>query len=174
MSTAVTIRPGATADAALLAELGARTFRDTYGAHTDARALEAFVASAFGEDVQRAEIADPASRYLFAEVAERAAGFALLRDERAPVQVTAEHPLHLVRLYVDRPFQHQGVGKALMRRSLDEAQDQGADAVWLGVWECNPRAIAFYARWDFEHVAEMPFSFAGNVHRDLLFTRHLT
>lgn len=173
MTATVTIRSAVGEDAAALAELGARTFRDTYGSDTDPRDMEAFLASAFSEEVQRAELADPASPYLVAEVAGCAAGFALLRDEPAPVQVAGERPLLLAQLYVDRPFQGRGVGKALMAHCVDGARRNGYGVVWLTVWEHNARAIAFYAGWGFVHEGELPFVFGGEVHRDLVLALRL-
>jgi ribosomal protein S18 acetylase RimI-like enzyme len=34
--------------------------------------------------------------------------------------------------------------------TLDHAARQGADTLWLCVWDRNPRAIAFYRKWKFE------------------------
>ena len=44
-----------------------------------------------------------------------------------------------------------------MRRCLEEGRARGHDVLWLGVWEHNARARAFYARWGFVEVGEMRF-----------------
>jgi ribosomal protein S18 acetylase RimI-like enzyme len=36
-----------------------------------------------------------------------------------------------------------------MEHVLQQAAQAGCDAVWLGVWEHNPRALAFYRKWQF-------------------------
>jgi len=43
--------------------------------------------------------------------------------------------------------------------------------VWLGVWEHNPRAIAFYRKWGFEAVGEHVFVVGTDPQRDLVMTR---
>jgi GNAT superfamily N-acetyltransferase len=72
----------------------------------------------------------------------------------------------LARLYVDRPFLGARVGAALLARCVDIARERGHDVLWLGVWEHNTRAIAFYARWGFTTVGEMIFSLGGDPQRD--------
>ncbi|HWJ21079.1 MAG TPA: GNAT family N-acetyltransferase, partial [Gemmatimonadaceae bacterium] len=67
----------------------------------------------------------------------------------------------------------RGVGAALMRHVLDAARERGARTLWLGVWEQNAVARAFYARWGFGEVGEHDFLLGGDVQRDLLLTRAL-
>jgi ribosomal protein S18 acetylase RimI-like enzyme len=48
----------------------------------------------------------------------------------------------------------RGVAQALMEHVLGRAAPLDADVAWLGVWERNPRAIAFYRKQGFEAVGE--------------------
>lgn len=57
----VRIRPATGADAAALAALAARTFRETYTGLHDPGELAAYLARAFGPERQAAELADPAA-----------------------------------------------------------------------------------------------------------------
>ena len=40
--------------------------------------------------------------------------------------------------------------------------------LWLGVWERNARARAFYSRWGFTEVGEMHFVLGNDPQRDLV------
>jgi ribosomal protein S18 acetylase RimI-like enzyme len=40
--------------------------------------------------------------------------------------------------------------------------------LWLGVWERNARALAFYSRWGFTEVGEMHFLLGNDPQRDLV------
>ena len=164
----LTIRPAVLADAATLTELGARTFRDTFAADNSAEDMEAFLAAHWRLELQIAELEDPRNLYLLAEVSRVPAGFALLCDGAREQGVQAERPLNLSRLYVDRPFLGAKVGAALMHRCLEEARARGHDVLWLGVWEHNTRALAFYARWGFTEVGEMIFPVGSDPQRDLV------
>lgn len=156
------------ADAATLAELGARTFRDSFAADNRPEDMEAFLAAHYRPEIQAAELQDPRNLYLLAEISKVPAGFALLRDGVRARGVTGERPLNLARLYVDKPFIGAKVGAALMRRCLDEGRARGHDMLWLGVWERNARARAFYERWGFVEVGEMLFQLGSDLQRDLV------
>lgn len=168
LAQALRIRSATLADAATLTGLGARTFRDTFAADNTPEDLEAFLASHYRPELQEAELKDPRNLYLLAEVSGVPAGFALLRDGDREQGVQAERPLNLSRLYVDQPFLGAKVGAALMVRCLEEARARGHDVLWLGVWERNARALAFYARWGFTPVGEMHFLVGSDRQRDLV------
>lgn len=170
-ASSVRLRRATLDDAALLADLGARTFRDAYRDEADGTALEAFIAEAFGPAVQAAELAEPSNRAVIATVDAVAVGYVFLRDEAPEVPIGGERPILLSRLYVDASAQGRGVGRALFAWALEEADRLGRDVLWLTVWERNPRAIAIYERWGFEHRGEIPFEFAGDTHRDLVMAR---
>lgn len=55
-SRPITIRHPTAEDAALLAALGASTFRETFGADNDPADMAAYLAGAFGEPLQRADV----------------------------------------------------------------------------------------------------------------------
>ena len=47
------------------------------------------------------------------------------------------------------------------------------DLIWLGVWEQNPRAIAFYTKWGFVEVGAQTFRLGSDLQRDLVMAREL-
>ena len=53
-------------------------------------------------------------------------------------------------------FHEAGLGKALLRRMLDEARKLGLERVRLGVWADNPRAIHVYDSVGFRIDPQMP------------------
>ncbi|WP_224369967.1 GNAT family N-acetyltransferase [Hyalangium versicolor] len=164
----VRIRLARLADAATLTELGARTFRDSFAAENTPEDMEAFLASHYRPEIQEAELRDSSLQYLLAEISGAPAGFALMRDGAREQGVRAERPLNLLRLYVDRPFLGAKVGAALMLRCIEEGRTRGHDVLWLGVWEHNTRARAFYRRWGFTEVGEMHFKLGSDLQRDLV------
>lgn len=169
----ITIRPTTPEDAALLADLGARTFRETFEAHAAGPDLEAFLASAYGEAIQRAELADPARPARILEVDGVPAGFLQLRLGHREPGVIGERPVELQRIYVLRAVQGGGRGAALMAEAVEMARAWGADTLWLGVWEHNHKALAFYARSGFHEVGDHIFKIGNQVDRDLILAMDL-
>ena len=60
-----------------------------------------------------------------------------------------------------------------MKRSLEAAAAQGIRTLWLGVYEHNPRARRFYARWGFVDVGEHVFLLASEEQTDRVMVRSL-
>ncbi|HEV2829856.1 MAG TPA: GNAT family N-acetyltransferase [Pyrinomonadaceae bacterium] len=160
-------------DADLLAELGARTFSETFAADNTSQDMSAYIAASFSVAQQTAELADPASTFLLAEVGGLATGYAKLHAGEAAEGVEGAKPIELVRLYVSLEWLGRGIGEALMRACVDEALQAGHDAIWLGVWERNGRAQAFYRKWNFRAVGEHVFQLGSDPQTDILMQRPL-
>ena len=165
------IRPAGVADAPWLAALAERTFRETYTAHNTPENMERYVAAHFAPALQAAELADPRCITLVAEVEDRPAGYTQLGHGPAPECVTGRDPVEIMRFYVDRPWHGQGLAQELMRAATQHAQAAGARTLWLGVWEGNPRAIAFYRKCGFAEVGTHTFVFGTDHQRDLVLAR---
>lgn len=175
------VRPATLADAARLSELGAATFRATFASGNTPEDMQRYLAEAFTPVRQAAEIADPASVVLLAEYremsggAEAAAlvGYAHLVAGPAPAAVRGPAPMELKRLYVAHDWHGRDVAQALMTAALDAACARGARTLWLGVWERNPRAVAFYAKYGFARVGEHTFVLGTDAQTDWLLARPL-
>lgn len=167
----VTLRRANPEDAGLLAELGARTFSETFAADNTPEDMAAYLAASFNLARQADELTDPASTFLIAEVGGLAAGYAKLHDGEPAEGVGGAKPVELVRLYVSREWLGRGVGEALMRACVEEARQTGHGTIWLGVWERNWRAQAFYRKWDFREVGEHVFQLGSDPQRDIVMER---
>ncbi len=168
-----TIRPALVDDAALLADLGVRTFQETFAAICSSEDLGAFLAEAYGDAIQRTELADPYRPALILELDGQAVGFVQLRLGHREPCVEGLRPAELQRIYVLREAQGAGHGAALMAAALDMARLWHVDALWLGVWEHNDRALAFYARHGFRVAGDHVFMIGQQADRDLILVKDL-
>ncbi len=168
------IRPATAADAGPLAEFAARTFAEAFAGANDPEDMALYLSSAYGLAQQSAELADPGLSTLLAEADGRLAGFAQLRRGPAPPCVTGRRPIELWRFYVDRLWQGRGVAQALMRAALAEAARLGAATLWLGVWERNDRARAFYRKCEFLDVGSKRFMLGHDAQTDRVLARPVT
>jgi ribosomal protein S18 acetylase RimI-like enzyme len=168
------IQPASAADVAALTEFGARTFYESFGADNTAEDMAKHLASAWHPDLQRAEILDASIDTLLARDSQGAlAGFAQLRDKAAPDGVATSRPVELWRFYVDRPWQGRGLASALMNAVFERARARGGRELWLGVWERNARAQAFYRKCGFEKVGQKIFVVGNDPQTDLVMLRLL-
>ncbi len=165
------VRVAVASDNALLAEIGARTFFDTFAADNDSADMDAYLSAAFGPAVQAAELAEPGTTFLIAELGDEPVGYARLRRDPAPESIPGARRIEIVRFYAEQAWIGRGIGKMLMSACLEIARDERRDTIWLDVWERNDRAIRFYRRWGFEVVGDQDFVVGSDVQHDLLMAR---
>lgn len=168
------IRKAGKADARLLADIGMQAFRDAFGPQNDPEDMAAYLKLSFSVGIQAKEIAEPGSTFLIVERGQVPVGYARLYDCLPPDCVKSGHPLELVRFYILQPWIGQGLGSLLMQQCIDFAQAQGYDAIWLSVWTKNPRAIAFYRRWEFEVAGTAHFQLGRDRQLDYIMVRSLS
>jgi ribosomal protein S18 acetylase RimI-like enzyme len=85
------------------------------------------------------------------------AGFAQLRAGRISDGVPSEGSIELYRFYIDRAWHGRGLAAHLMDAAKQRAREHGASSLWLGVWERNARAQAFYRKHGFSKVGKQLF-----------------
>ena len=154
------------ADARLLAALGARLFEDAFGAMNDPDDLRLHLARTYSPDLQLAELRDANRATWIAEANGEAVGYAMARRESKSPHIVARYPAEVQRIYADRSWHGRGVGGALLTACVEQSRAWGCDVLWLGVWEQNPRGIAFYEKWGFRRVGEQRFLVGTDSQRD--------
>jgi GNAT superfamily N-acetyltransferase len=170
------IRRATPADAAALATFAESAFADTFAADNTPEDMAAYLAEAFGEAQQREELMDPACIVLLAERAGELAGYAMLNDgagPAGPVRADLANPIEIARLYAGQRWIGTGVGATLMQHCLDLAASRRREWIWLGVWERNTRAIAFYSRWGFGDVGSQFFQLGADRQTDRIMARRI-
>jgi GNAT superfamily N-acetyltransferase len=142
----VQIRVGVEADAPQLAAFAARTFEETFGPHNRSDDLHAHLEKAFGVTQQTLELLNPNMVTLLAYIDAILVAFAQVQRKDPPPGVIVDRPIELHRFYVDRPAHGKGVAQRLMSAVHAAARTFDGGNLWLGVWDRNPRAIAFYQK----------------------------
>jgi len=168
----VLIRHASVADAVALAALAERTFRETFAADNTTADMDAYAAISYSVEHQARELADPDIMTLVAEdETHTLIAYAHLRAGAAPPCVTGPSPVEVWRFYIDRPYHGRGLAQALMAAAVEQARARGAATLWLGVWERNTRAQAFYRRVGFADVGEQVFMLGSDRQTDRVMAR---
>lgn len=163
----VRIRQATTHDAAQLAAFAEFAFRDTFGADNDPAQIDRYCRKTYSVERQRAELERENAKVLVACEADRIAAYAQLRfddDDRCEIE----------RFYVDRSQHGSGLAQQLMQKSIDVAKSNGKKVLWLGVWQHNARAVAFYRKLGFDIVGEQIFMLGTEPQTDYVMTKDLT
>ena len=159
-------------DIELLAELGARTFVDAYPSY-DPGDMSKHIGQTFSTSSIEAELSVPRNRFLIAWVGDEPVGYAFMQAGTDVEELAGTHAIEINRIYVKQDWINRGIGSALMKECLAEAEKGGYDTIWLGVWTENAAAIRFYERWDFKPLGTHPFRFGERTYSDLVMARDL-
>jgi ribosomal protein S18 acetylase RimI-like enzyme len=127
----------------------------------------------FTKELLMKEVGAKDNIFLLAFEADRVAGYARLRENNIPPDLHTSNAIEIARIYSATSQIGKGVGKALMQKCIDIALEKGKEAVWLGVWEKNERAIQFYQKWGFEKFAQHNFILGNDVQQDWLMVKKL-
>jgi ribosomal protein S18 acetylase RimI-like enzyme len=95
-------------------------------------------------------------------------GYAKVIINKAIETLKEQSGLEIERIYVDRDFHGKHIGKQLLDKCFETARMNGVHVVWLGVWEHNPKALAFYKKWGFEKFGEHVFMLGNDAQTDWL------
>ena len=115
----VTIRRADGGDANLLADLGRRTFYETFAASNKAEDMDDYSGAAFAIGRIAGELRQRGTTFFIAETTTKPVGFAKLEAARPPGCVTGPSPVRLHKLYVSADAIGTGVGSELMRFVID-------------------------------------------------------
>jgi ribosomal protein S18 acetylase RimI-like enzyme len=157
--------------AGLIADLGHRTFKTSFGADNRPEDMEQYLSLNFSKAQIEEQLSDSASIFLLAYKNAKAVGYAMLHTGDNPDSIPGTKPVELVRFYIEAEIMGKGYGSALMQFCLETAQKNGHRTIWLGVWEKNLRAIRFYEKWGFKKVGTKEFILGSDLQKDHIFAR---
>jgi diamine N-acetyltransferase len=146
----IKIRRANAGDADLIVHLSKITFEDTFRGTCTDEDMQAFVETAFSLSLIQDELKDENDFYFISFYNDIAVGYMRLKEDSTDYpSIKKYQALELKRLYVLKEYYSQKAGAALMSYALDFASEKNYEVIWLGVWEYNERAKAFYKKWGF-------------------------
>ena len=162
------IRKSIGKDYELLANLGKKTFIQTYRDKLKEKDILSYVKKSFNKDVLLKEIKNPSFIFLIVLKNGKAAGYAKLLNSKKPSSLMKKNAIEIVRLYVLKKYQGQKIGRELLKKCINVAKKNKFEVIWIGVWEKNYNAIDFYKKSGFKLFGQCKFNFETEIHNDLL------
>ena len=92
------------------------------------------------------ELNDNNAEFYFAKLDNNVIGYLKLNFGKSQTELQDNGALEIERIYVLNEYHGKNVGKLLYNKAKQIARQHGADYIWLGVWEENPKAIYFYKK----------------------------
>lgn len=140
-----------------LRQLAIKTYRETFSDHIGEADLQTYFRETYAVDRLKEELENPESQVCFIVKDGQTAGFLKINWGQAQTEQKLADSLEIQRIYILEAFQGMGLGKQLFEYGLQEAYRLGCKWVWLGVWEHNYKAQAFYQKYGFEKFSEHAF-----------------
>lgn len=157
----------------MIADLSRTTFYDSFAHFNTAENMDKFMDGPFTREALIAEVGAPGNIFLLAYEAGEPLGYVRMRESENPTELGDVKAIEIARIYVVKESIGKGVGGLLLERCIHIAKEQNKDIIWLGVWEHNPRAIAFYSKWGFEKFGSHPFMLGDDRQTDWYMKKNL-
>jgi GNAT superfamily N-acetyltransferase len=153
-------------DAEALADLGRRSFVETFGHLYSPEDLTAFLANHSAES-WTLELADPAFAIRIGEVDGQPMAYAKIGPPKLPFEPRGT-AVELRQFYVLSDWHGRGAAGELMAWVLDEARRRDGDDLYLSVFVDNARARAFYAKYGFVEEGRCAFMVGTQADEDIV------
>ncbi len=160
-------------DLQALQEVGRETFYDTFKDQNSPENMNAYLEKAFNLEQLEQELSNSSSQFFFVYYKNEVAGYLKLNTDEAQTEPKGAESLEIERIYLRSRFQKLGLGKFLFQKAIEIAAELDKKEVWLGVWEKNVNAIAFYKKMGFVQTGTHSFIMGDEAQLDLIMTKTL-
>jgi ribosomal protein S18 acetylase RimI-like enzyme len=144
----ISIVPVSIQDLLKLQNISRSTFAQTFDEHNNPEDMEAYLNTNFSAEKLSTELNNKNSKFYFAinnEVNE-VVGYLKVNTGDAQSEKMDLNAFEIERIYVDKAYFGKKVGQLLFNKAIEIAKSIKVSYVWLGVWEENHRALAFYTK----------------------------
>lgn len=156
-----------------LQEISYITFDETFRAQNKPENMEAYLTQAFTEEKIKKELSEENSQFFFIYAGDRRAGYLKINVGDAQTEEMGNEALEIERIYILKAFQNRGLGRILFDKAMDIADEMQASKIWLGVWEKNNKAIAFYKKLGFSEYGSHSFYMGDEEQTDIIMVKPL-
>ncbi|MEO0002201.1 MAG: hypothetical protein RL766_2247 [Bacteroidota bacterium] len=155
-------------DVAALQKIALEIFTETFKDYNSPENLQKYLDEKFSIDKLTEELNNPYSSFYFAQYGEEVVGFLKTNIGNAQTELKDLNAFEVERIYVLPAFHGKKVGQLLMDKAIEIARSKKVKFIWLGVWEQNHRALAFYKKNGFEIYSQHIFQFGSDPQTDVL------
>ena len=144
------------------------TFSQTFDEHNSPEDMEAYLNKSYAIDQLTREINNPNSEFYFAVDGETVVGYLKVNIGTAQTENKDNEGFEIERIYVDQAYLGKKIGQLLFNKAVDLAKYKKSKYVWLGVWEENHRALAFYQKNGFVPFDKHIFKLGNDEQTDIM------
>lgn len=173
MKMRINIRQCTFEDLYKLQEISYETFNETFKHQNSPENMNAYLEKAFNVKQLEKELSNVSSQFYFVYFHNKIAGYLKVNTNDAQSEEMDDDSLEIERIYIKSTFQKHGLGKYLLDKAMEIAIEQNKQIVWLGVWEKNEKAIAFYQKMGFVQTGIHSFYMGDEEQTDFIMSKTL-
>lgn len=158
-------------DIDILKEISEETFYETFKDQNTTENMTVYLERAFNLNQLAKELSNPSSGFFFIHLNEQIAGYLKVNIDDAQSEEMGSETLEIERIYIKNHFQKHGLGQALFNKAIEIAREHNKKKIWLGVWEKNENAIAFYEKLGFVQIGSHSFYMGDEEQVDLVMVK---
>ncbi|RVT67772.1 GNAT family N-acetyltransferase [Niallia taxi] len=167
----ITIKKCMIEDVNMLQEISYETFNETFKDQNSPENMASYLEKAFTIEQLKTELKNPSSQFFFVFVHNEIAGYLKVNTDNAQSEAIGADSLEVERIYVKSKYQKLGLGQQLFNKAIDVSYELNKKKIWLGVWEKNENAIAFYKRNGFVQTGAHSFYMGEEEQIDFIMTK---
>lgn len=154
-----------------LLEISYETFNETFKNQNSPENIKAYLERAFNLKQLEKELSNISSQFFFVYLNNEVAGYLKININDAQSEEMSDESLEIERIYIKRKFQKHGLGMYLLNKTIEIAMEFNKKKIWLGVWEKNENAIAFYEKMGFVQTGSHSFYMGNEEQVDFIMTK---
>ncbi|WP_066392981.1 GNAT family N-acetyltransferase [Neobacillus mesonae] len=156
-----------------LQEISYETFTETFKDQNSPENLSAYLERAYNLKQLEKELSNISSQFFFVYFNDEVAGYLKVNTNDAQSEEMGDESLEVERIYIRSKFQKHGLGKYLLNKAIEIAMERNKKKIWLGVWEKNENAMAFYKKMGFVQTGAHSFYMGDDEQTDIIMTKTL-
>lgn len=160
-------------DSRKLQEISYETFNETFKDQNSPENMKAYLDRAFNLQQLNEELINTSSQFFFIYIHNEISGYLKVNTHDAQSEDMGDESLEIERIYIRKLFQKHGLGKLLLNKAIEIAIKHNKKKIWLGVWEKNENAIAFYKKMGFVQSGTHTFHMGDEKQIDSIMTKTL-
>jgi ribosomal protein S18 acetylase RimI-like enzyme len=160
-------------DLTALRDLSESVYYEAYKDTNSREELNTYIRKAFTLDQIQSELGNPRSEFYFLYLDGQLVGYFKLNEAPAQMDIHDPASLELQRIYMTGYAQRNGLGSYAMEHIVQIARQKGVQYIWLGVWEKQTDAIAFYRKHGFSEIGTHLFAVGNDIQTDYIMRKDI-
>ena len=156
-----------------LKEISIKTFCETFEKDNSPEDNKKYIEANFNDLQLLKEINTKGSTFFIAFLNDKPVAYLKINIGEAQTEKQGNDSLEIQRIYVLSECKGNRIGSQLMKLAEEEAIKANLKRIWLGVWEHNDAAIAFYSKKGYRRFSQHVFMYGNDPQTDYLMEKML-